>query len=280
MHMKTAASLMFRALLVAASLFLAFQYTAVAEDAPPPAKSAYIFGVFPYLPPLEMEKLYAPIVADFNHALNRELQLASKTSFELFTKNLKDQTYDVAFIQPFDYVNTAHHYGYVPLAARREKLYALIVTTTDSEIKAVTDLKRRRVGLPPRDAAISHLVRAFLRKSGLDTEKDLELVYFRSHSSCLNQLIAHAVEACGTSPTAMNQLRGSMSNQLRGIAETDRVPPALFVVHQRVPADERKRLLDTIASWGHPSNPSQVRLNGYFPIDDAAYDEIRKFPAE
>ncbi len=244
--------------------------------------SAYIFGAFPYLPPRELENLYAPIAADFKHVLGRDIQFMSKTSYESFSKSLlEDQLYDIAFVQPFDYVNAAGHSKYLPLAARPEKLYALIVTLNESPIRSVADLKGKRISLPPKDAAISRLIRVYLRKHGLIAGKNIEYVYVRSHTSCLQHVLIGLIDACGTTPSAMYHLKDSSSEQLRGIAETDAIPPALFVVHSRVPEADRKLILKAILAWPKgPEGPAGIQLSGFAPIQDSAYDVVRKFPAD
>ena len=140
--------------------------SASAQENPEPLRP-YVFGVFPYLPPLELESVFAPIAADFKRVLGRDVQFVSKTSYESFSRNLLDeQTYDIAFVQPFDYVLAADHSGYLPLAARPEKLYALLVTTENSPIRSIADLKGKRISLPPRDAAISRLIRVYFPSQG------------------------------------------------------------------------------------------------------------------
>jgi phosphonate transport system substrate-binding protein len=249
------------------------------EPAPPPRP--YVFGAFPYLPQNELENLFAPIAADFNRALGREVQFMSKTSFESFSSALAgEQLYDIAFVQPFDYVRAAGRSQYLPLAARPEKLYALIVTTSDSPIRNVADLKGKRISLPPKDAAISRLIRVYLRKHGLVPGKNVEFVYLRSHTSCLQHVLIGLIDACGTTPSAMHHLKNSSRERLRGIAETDAIPPALFVVHSRVPESERKLILKAILAWPKKQEGIDIQLSGFAPIADADYDVVRKFPVD
>ena len=263
-------------------LMLCLAVFPVMAEAPVEEPGSYIFGAFPYLPPRELENLFAPIAADFKHVLGRDIQFMSKTSYEAFAKSLlEDQLYDIAFVQPFDYVNAADHAKYLPLAARPEKLYALIVTLNESPIHSIADLKGKRISLPPKDAAISRLIRVYLRKHGLIAGKNIEYVYLRSHTSCLQHVLIGLIDACGTTPSAMYHLKDGSSEQLRGIAETDAIPPALFVVHTRVPEADRKLILKAILAWSKvPEGPAGIQLSGFAPIHDSAYDVVRKFPAD
>lgn len=250
-------------------------------EAPIESPRPYIFGVFPYLPPLELEGLFAPIAADFARVLGREVQFVSKTSYESFSNTLLDeQHYDIVFVQPFDYVQAADRSSYLPLAARPEKLYALIVTAENSPIRTIADLKGKRISLPPRDAAISRLIRVYLRKHGLVPGKNVDFVYLRSHTSCLQHVLTGLIDACGTTPSAMHHLKNPARETLRGIAETDTIPPALFAVHSRVPEAERKLLLNAILGWPKAPEGLDIQLSGFALTTDSAYDAVRKFPAD
>ncbi len=275
---KNARQIKFAAII--AIFWLVAGFSAHAQESAEPPRP-FVFGVFPYLPPHELESRFAPIAADFKRALGREIQFVSKTSYEVFAKTLLDeQAYDIAFVQPFDYVRAADRSGYLPLAAGPEKLYALLVTMAGSSIQSVADLKGKHIALPPRDAAISRLMRVHLKKHGLVAGKNVEFVYLRSHTSCLQHVLNGLVDACGTTPSAMYHLKNPASERLRGIAETDVIPPALFVVHSRVAEAERKQLLNAILAWPKTSEGLGIQLSGFVPIADADYDVVRKFPSD
>ncbi|MBI3774516.1 MAG: PhnD/SsuA/transferrin family substrate-binding protein, partial [Gammaproteobacteria bacterium] len=140
--------------------------------------------------------------------------------------------------------------------------------------------KGKRISLPPRDAAISRLIRVYLRKHGLVAGKNIEYVYLRSHASCLQHVLIGLIDACGTTPSAMHHLKNPSRETLRGIAETDAIPPALFAVHSRVPEADRKLLLNAILAWPKAPEGLDIQLNGFAPTTDANYDAVRKFPAD
>ncbi len=248
------------------------------------APKPYVFGVFPYLPPRELEKVFAPIAADFGKVLGREVRFASSTSYEMFSKNVEQQLFDIAFVQPFDFVDVADKFGYLPLATRAEILKALIVTTKDSPIKEAADLRGKRVSLPPEDAAVSHLTRVYLRKNGLVPGKDVTLIYFRSHMSCLQQVLIESTAACGTAAPALRYFKSRMNVDMRVISETDSIPHTLFTVHPRVPQADRERIRDRILGWSNSPEGKELlergKLTGFIPVTNEAYDVVRRFPRE
>ena len=60
--------------------------------------------------------MYTPIAAEFSKVPGQPVTLKTKASFEAFTDEIEKETYDIAFVQPFDYVRAHDKHGYIPLA--------------------------------------------------------------------------------------------------------------------------------------------------------------------
>lgn len=255
-----------------------------AELINPPPRSDYIFGVFPFLPPRELEQVFAPIAAEFSRVLGRKVQFTTSSSFEAYVERLDKEEFDISFMQPFDYVRAADKYGYLPLAARGEPLKALIVTAPDSEIKTLSDLRGKQISLPPINSAVSQLTRLHLRKNGLVPGQDVTLMYFRSHISCMQQVLIEASAACGTGGPPLRYFKSRMKVDMRLMAETDAIPHTLFSTHPRVPAQDRKLLLENIMSWGNTAEGKVIlergKMTPFTPVTNDDYNVVRKFPRE
>jgi phosphonate transport system substrate-binding protein len=242
----------------------------------------YVFGVFPYLPPRDLEKVFAPIAAEFGRVLGREVRFVSSSGYDSYARNLDADAFDIAFMQPFDYVRVSGRDRYLPLATRGEPLKALLVTAPDKGIAGVADLKGKRIAMPPEEAAVSHLVRAFLARNGLEPGVDVKLSYFRSHASCMQQVLIDAAVACATAGPALRFFNSRMNVEMRTFAETEAIPHTLFATHARVPEHDRRLLLELILSWSDTPEGRAILERGKFapfvPVTDAAYDVVRKFP--
>ena len=249
-----------------------------AEDG---ARPAYVFGVFPHLPMGQLEKIYAPIAEDFERALGRKVVFRSKSNFEQFSAELRQRTYDVALVQPFDYVVAHDRYGYLPLARRGETLAAQFMVLPDSPLKTIQDLRGRRVGVPPETAAISHLVKLALVRAGVHPDRDVEIRHFRTHDSCLQQLVIGSIDSCGSAPYPVRFFKSRWQVELRVLSETFVIPHSLFIVHKRVPARERRLLLDTILSWPKSEKGrallAQGSLKPFAVATDGEYDIVRDY---
>jgi phosphonate transport system substrate-binding protein len=120
-------------------------------------ENPYQFGVFPYLPVTKIYDLYNPMAVDFGAKLGRQVRLMSKAGYGAFGDELRREVYDIAFVQPFDYVDAHDNHGYLPLARQSGNLHALIVVRDDSPLKSLKDLRGKTIANPPVDAAVSHL---------------------------------------------------------------------------------------------------------------------------
>ncbi len=244
----------------------------------------YIFGVFPFLPPRELEQVFAPIAAEFARVLGRKVQFTTSSSFEAYVDRLANQEFDVSFMQPFDYVRAADQHGYVPLAARGEQLKALFVTAPDSTVKTLNDLRGKRVSLPPIDSAVSQLARLHLRKNGLVPGQDVTLVYFRSHISCMQQVLIEASAACGAGGPPLRYFNKRMKIEMRIMSESESIPHTLFAAHPRVPVKDRELLLENIMSWANTPEGKVIlergKMTPFTPVTNDDYNVVRKFPRE
>lgn len=244
----------------------------------------FVFGVFPYLPPRDLEQVFAPVAADFSRVLGRPVRFSSSSTYEIFAKKIDEEAFDIAFMQPFDFVRAADQHGYLPLATRSEALKALLVTAPDSPVTRLEDLRGKRISLPPQESAVSLLVRAHLKKNGLVAGKDVTLVYHRSHVSCMQQVLINASAACGSALPALRYFKTRMKVEMRIIAETESIPHTLFTAHSRVPAGDRTRVLDVILNWSKTPEGKLILERGkmlpFMPIKNEAYDVVRKFPRE
>ena len=248
------------------------------------AAENYTFGVFPHLPPADIERIFAPMAKELSDAVGKPVKFTSATSFAAFKARLMEEELDIAFLQPFDYVTLADELGYIPVASRGENLRALFVVRPDSNIRKLSDLKGKKIATPPRIAAVSYLIKSHLRENGIDPNKDVRIIYRRSHISCMQQVQIKAVDACGTAYPPLRVFKNKMNKPLDIIAETDPIPHALFAVHPRVSKEDREKIQQRVITWTSTDTGKKILQQGFFkpfkPIDDKAYDIVRKMKRE
>lgn len=263
------------------ALSLALPASAVATD-DEPDKSAYKFGAFPMIAVGQIHSVFSPIAAEFAKVLGHPVHFRTKPTFAEFRQELSLETYDFAVVQPFDYVLAHDRYHYQPLARFEKPLNASIMVLTDSPLRDLNDLRKKKVAFPPVTAAVTQMAKKALLDTGFDLQKDIELKYMRSHDSCLELVLTKSASACVTSPRAAHVFETKWGKHFRVLYDTPSIPNTLFVVHNRIPKEVRATLLKTITSWPESSQAGQefISINSMrlVPATDAEYDAVRKFP--
>jgi phosphonate transport system substrate-binding protein len=242
-------------------------------------KPSYTLGVFPNMPPQELESVFGPIAAAISKAIDADVTFKTSSTYQMFMDKLNEQAFDIAYVQPFDYVHIADKYGYKPLAAMSEPLATMFVVKVDSNIEGFEDLRGKKIGFPPPVAAVSYLGKAYLKKRGFDLNKDIKISHFKSHLSCLQQVVIGTIDACGTAGPMVRYFQYRMGLHTKVIGESPSIPHVLFATHPRVKEEDRKMILKVILSWSKTEEGKEMlkrsKLNSYNPITDDAYDVVR-----
>lgn len=212
-------------------------------------QAPFTMGIFPLLSSGQIEKLFAPLAAHVTQNIGHPVRLRTKPNFADYTAELSRKVYDIAFVQPFDYVAAHDKYGYIPIARRTGELSATLVVLPDSQLHSLQDLKGKKVGLPPEIAAVSYLTRTALMDAGLNIHNDVTLAYFKAHDACLNQLMLHKVDVCGSASHPIRFFENKWNVKFRTLATTKSIPPAVFMVHKRVSTKDREAITEAILSW-------------------------------
>lgn len=244
-------------------------------------KKEYTMGVFPHLPPRQLEKVFAPMARDLGDAINRNIVLRTNTTYKKFANNLDNEKFDIAFIQPFDYIRAADKLGYLPLVTRKEKLASILVVKAGSPIKTIKDIKGKRISFPPPVSAVSRLMKVHLKNNGVQPGKDVAISHHRSHVSCMQQVLIGEADACGTAAPALRFFQHKMKVAMNTIAKTDPIPHTLFAIHPRVPQHEREIIRERMLNWATTKEGRKLldtgKLSTFVRIEDSAYDIVREF---
>jgi len=243
----------------------------------------YTLGVFPHLPIIDLERIYAPMAADLAKELNIELYFESKASYEEFKLELEAETYDFIEVQPFDYVNIAAKHNYVPLARRDEPLAGVFVVADDSKIKSAKDLIGKRIAFPPIGSAVARLASDFFEKNGIKPSAVI-MTYHRSHVTCLQQILIKKADVCVAVEPTLRFFNHKMRKNLRFVLKTKAIPHVLFAVHKRVPKDLRDQAVNVITGWDDDEAKKNLLVNAKFPAFiptlDTDYDIVREISRE
>jgi phosphonate transport system substrate-binding protein len=258
---------------VAVAVLLVNASTSAGEERP------LEFGVFPYLPPAQLEKLYAPVAADLSVAVGRRVHLRTRPSFDLFRSEILQERYDLIFIQPFAYANVASRHGYRSVARPSTALKAVFVIRSDSDIQGFADLKGETLSAPPQQAAVSLLAKETLRKHNLMPGIHIRVTYQNSHHACLRAVLIRKAAACITAPPPLQIFEAQTGVRFRILGYSDPVPGSTYAVHQRLPEALREAIAERVVSWDQTSHGQallkSLKFPGFIRSDNDDYHPVR-----
>ena len=246
---------------------------AMADDALP--KLAYRLGVFPYLPALTIDRLYGPIAEAFSLELDRLVRLRTKSTFENFADAIAEQSYDILYVHPFFFVDAVDRHDYSPLARLDRPLRAVLVAAEDTKPVGIEDLMGATIGLPPKLAAVSQLIKSALVDAGVRPGLDIGIRHYRNKASCLQAVRSGAIAACGVPAFILSEVKAFSTPPLRIIFEAPPVNHFAFAVHNRVSKEERERLKELLLGWNRGPDADGPESQTYVPIAADDYGNIR-----
>ncbi|MGI9419154.1 MAG: phosphate/phosphite/phosphonate ABC transporter substrate-binding protein [Geminicoccaceae bacterium] len=238
-------------------------------------KAAYRLGVFPYLPALTIDRLFGPLAESLSLELERLVKLRTKSTFENFAEAIEEQSYDILFVHPFFFVDAVDQHDYRPLARLDRPLHAVLVAPEESGVSTLDDLAGETIGLPPKLAAVSKLIKTALMDEGLRPGLDVGIRHFRNKASCLQATASGAVAACGVPEFILADADVFAHHSLRVIFGAPPVSHFAFAVHDRVSEEERAQLEDVILSLGDGRVEGFGADKRFVPIESKDYASIR-----
>lgn len=252
---------MFRLLFAFALALASIPLPAAPKDAP----ASYRLGIFPYMAPRQTVEFYGPVAASMEAALKHPVRLESVQTFAAFGRAMAQQKYDIALIQPFDYPTAVEKTGYLPLAQFAVPLVTQFFVRDDSRYRTLNDLRGTTIAMPPEPAANTRMALRALHDNQLIPGRDIEIRYFNSHDSCIQQVWAGSASACGTAKPPIQVFEQRMQARLRPIYDTPPIPHIMFVANPRVPAGQRAKLRELIIGWSETGKGRVMLKNLGFP---------------
>jgi phosphonate transport system substrate-binding protein len=242
----------------------------------------YKLGVFPFMPMTALIRYFNSVSTDLTRQVNKRVIAQTRSSFKAFSKEIEKETYDIIFIQPFDYPS-AYEHNYRPLARRGEDLDAILVTKFDSEFQSISDLAGKILANPPLESAVTNIIKKELIAANLYDTNSVKIIYTRNHFACIQMILVKKADACSTTtPVLFNwQNSGLKKEKLRIFHTSDVIPHSLYMIHKRVPIKDQEKFKQAILTWHkRPAGKmilKQFTLNKFIEAKNDEYDVIRNF---
>jgi phosphonate transport system substrate-binding protein len=205
-------------------------------------------GVTYQATPREIRDKFEPLAEVIAKALHRKVNVVLVPAYNDVRAGLAKQEYDLAFIHP----------AHVAMAETKSGRYRSIAWTTgytnytvsllakaDEPIKAMNDLKGRKLVTPDPDSITAQMVRAMLRSEHL-ANGDLNVITTR-YQDAVPFYVQHGFATVGA--TAANAVVKEWTEKGGKVVLSSRgVPIKQFIVSRRLSPDDQERIRDALLS--------------------------------
>jgi ABC-type phosphate/phosphonate transport system substrate-binding protein len=254
---------------------------AYAQPRPDALQPRYRLGIIPYITPRGILDQFGPVSTGMSAALNVPVKLETAPDYSSFEEALAAEIYDIALIQPFEFYDVVEKRGYLPLARVSIPAMAQFFVRSDSKYKKIEDLRGTKLALPPALSASARMALHVLFANNLVPGRDLAVHNYHANDSCLQQVWTNAASACVTAQPAIVNFERRMQASFRSIHDSQPIPNALFVVHPRVPAVQRKKLEALLTGWSENAAGrallKRLGIPGLVPVRPGEYLVLRKY---
>lgn len=224
-------------------------------------------GVLPSITASRLESEYSTFVSVLQDYFQQPVVLRSRSSYLAYREALINEDFDIALVQPFDYVSLRERGNhYLPVVRSQQPLYALVLVN-DESIRTASDLTGRIIGFPPESAAVSILGIQALRTAGLNTG-DYQSRYFQEHDSCMQAMLAKTTQACVTVSEVRFVSDKYHADNIRIVLRSQTIPNVTLIIHSKWRA-QRDKLAEFLIAAGQSDIFAQHNNSKFFNFVEA-----------
>ncbi len=196
------------------------------------ANDTIVLGVNPTRGPVEMEHTFGRLARIINEVTPQTVVFRTRNGNDEFVAAFNNNEFDIAIIHPFDFFRSPARDNYLPLVRIAGDLQAVFVVS-NKDIHSLEQLHGKTIAFPRSKGFVLELGLRRLMASGLNAG-DYGEVFNHNFTSSIQSLINTNADACLTLRKAMRDYMRQNNVELQVIAETEAIPPPIFVVNKKL----------------------------------------------
>lgn len=245
-----------------------------------------------FVPLVDGERLIEstkPLAKVLSEAIGKKVEIVTATNYVGIVEGIGASKIDFAIIPPFAYVlaNKESNAQIILKALNKKgKSYyrSVFFVNKDSEIKNIKDLKGKRVAFVDPSSSSGYLYPgAYLKKNGVDIDKDIQIVYSGGHDKSLQLLMNNDVDAIAVYEGARKKYKeefNGIMEQTRVLCYSDNIPYISVVVRGDMSKELREQIKTGLLKGLNGEEGKKItielfNLYGFEEAQDSDYDGIR-----
>jgi phosphonate transport system substrate-binding protein len=229
---------------------------------------ALVFGIFPYVSPVQMVEFHSPLRAYLEQQLQRPVSLVTAPSFEEFVNRTRQGRYDIILTAPHLGRLAEVRDGYRGMVHTLHEVQGIYLVHKDSAILRLEDLEGKHITLVGRAAIITQMVEHQLRNLGLEDGRNVHFRFTRTHNNAMYAPLRGESEASVTGTLLWQKIGDRDREQMRVIGVTPSVPGFLLMAGSRISEAQRRQLTTAMLAFADTeAGRDYVNITGFNAFD-------------
>ena len=258
------------------SVLVTFSTTIYAQE------KTLTFAIVPQQSAKILATLWTPIIEHLNEQTGLNIEFSTAKDIPTFEKRLKLGEYDIAYMNPYHYVEFNKSAGYAAIAKQQDKtITGIIVAKKDGNINTIYDLEGMQLAFPsPASFAATILSQAELNKLNIAYTP----TYVSSHDSVyLNVSRGFFLAGGGINRTLNNMPLGTKST-LKTIWQSKKYTSHAIAIHPRIKSESSDKLLNALINMNNSESGKvllkSINFKGFEKAVNSDWDDVRALNIE
>ena len=239
--------------------------------------NAFSLGIIPQQSGKKIRALWKPLVEYIQRQTNYPTNISGSPNIPIFENRLFTGKFDMAYVNPRLFLEANKHVGYKPiLRESNKKLKGIIVVAKNSSYKTIKDLTGVHFVSPKGAFAASALPRINLNNLKLNVENS----FVDTHTQGYFFVANGSADAAGGVLRTYNSLKKELKDKLKVLWTSKGVTPHAFIIHPRVNAKVRQRIIDAILTFKDTEEGKAfykaLRINPFMKANKQDWNDVRK----
>ncbi|HSR05169.1 MAG TPA: phosphate/phosphite/phosphonate ABC transporter substrate-binding protein, partial [Proteiniclasticum sp.] len=242
-----------------------------------------IFGVNPFISPLQIRKMYVPILERVAQSMNMKARTIIVKNYEALSEGVGEGMIDIGWFSPFAYVNAHDRHDVIPVVtpkvSGKASYNGYIIARKDGAVKTMADLKGKTFGYVDENSASGYLyARDSIKQHHMNPDRIFsEVTFLGNHDNVIEAVIAGEIDAGATYNEAMDtaKLKGLDISKIQIISKTEDIPKDVLAARKDLDVLIIQKLKDAFVEFDNYEG-IETKVQGFIESHDHQYDVIRR----
>lgn len=235
------------------------------------------FGIVPQQSAKILATLWTPIIEHLSQQTGLNIVFRTAKDIPTFEERLKLGEYDIAYMNPYHYIEFHQLAGYEAIAKQKDKtIMGVMVAKTDGKINSIYDLEGMQLAFPaPASFAATILSQAELNRLNISFTP----IYVSSHDSVYLNVSRGFFPAGGGINRTLNNMPADIKSTLKTIWQSAKYTSHAIATHPRINGVSRDKLLDALINMNNSEQGKEllksINFKGFEKAINSDWDDVR-----